>query len=202
MSVVEDIVRLAGAGRVVRLNYRRPGAWGSAAAEYLVEPYRFHPKYSGPVLQAWQLEPPPQQGRPGGWRDFRIERIVSAADGGRSFEPRAPVTVAGDVPSAAPATGGPDFKGFGERPIAGMGDAEDYFRHLETAMLDGRVTEDEMALAEALRDRVEIHQRKAAHARVFASVLHEVLQDGRISHREELYLQNVRAFLDKLGWAP
>ena len=102
----------------------------------------------------------------------------------------------------APATGGPGFKGFGDRPIAGMGDAENYFRQIEEAMLDGRVTPEEMSLAEALRDRVEIHERKAVHARVFASVLHEVLQDGRISHREELYLQNVRAFLDRLGWAP
>jgi hypothetical protein len=83
-----------------------------------------------------------------------------------------------------------------------MGDAEDYFRQIETAMLDGKITEEEMALAQSLRDRVEIHERKAAHARVFASVLHEVLQDGRISHREELYLANVRAFLDRLGWAP
>jgi len=83
-----------------------------------------------------------------------------------------------------------------------MGDAEDYFQQIETAMLDGKVTDEEMQLARSLGDRVEIHQRKAAHARVFASVLHEVLQDGRISHREELYLQNVRAFLEKLGWAP
>ena len=37
---------------------------------------------------------------------------------------------------------------------------------------------------------------------MFDSVLHEVLQDGRISHREELYIKNVRAFLERLGWAP
>jgi hypothetical protein len=64
------------------------------------------------------------------------------------------------------------------------------------------VTDEEMALAESLRDRVDAHERKAAHARVFASVLNEVLQDARITHREELYLQNIRAFLDRLGWAP
>jgi hypothetical protein len=29
-----------------------------------------------------------------------------------------------------------------------------------------------------------------------------VLQDSRISHREELYLQRVREFLEQLGWAP
>ena len=199
MDSVHEVARLAGAGRVVRLTYRRPGE--GAAGEYLVEPYRFHDGAGGPALHAWQLEPAPE-GRAEGWRDFRLDRVTSVSDGGRTFEPRAPVTVARDLPAPGPATGGPGFKGFGERPIAAMGDADAYCRQIEEAMLDGRVTEEEMALAEALRDRVEIDERKAAHARVFASVLHEVLQDGRISHREELYLQNVRAFLDKLGWAP
>ena len=199
MELVPEIVRLAEAGRVVRIGYRRPGE--AAATDYLVEPYRFHRGHGGPVLHAWQLDPAPQ-GRADGWRDFRIDRITAASDGQRSFQPRVPVTVGRDVPSAGPATGGPDFKGFGERPIARMGDAEDYFRHIETAMLDGKVTAEEMTLAEGLRDRVEVSERKAAHARVFASVLHEVIQDGRISHREELYLRNVRAFLEKLGWAP
>jgi hypothetical protein len=199
MDALHEVVRLAEAGRVVRLTYRRPG--DGAAGEYYVEPYRFHRGSNGPVLHAWQLEPAPAW-RSEAWRDFRIDRITAASDGGRSFQPRAQITLAGDLPSPAPATGGPGFKGFGDRPIAGMGDAENYFRQIEEAMLDGRVTPEEMSLAEALRDRVEIHERKAVHARVFASVLHEVLQDGRISHREELYLQNVRAFLDRLGWAP
>ena len=199
MDVVHEVVRLAEAGRVVRLTYRRPGE--GAAGDYLVEPYGFHPGPNGPVLHTWQLEPAPGP-RGEGWRDFRLDRVTAASDAGRAFTPRAPVTASRDVPTPAAATGGPGFKGFGERPIAGMGDAEDYFRQLEEAMLDGRVTEEEMALAEALRDRVEIHERKAAHARVFASVLHEVLQDGRISHREELYLKNVRQFLEQLGWAP
>ena len=206
MDVQREIVNRAEAGRVVRLSYRRAGE--GAAADYVVEPYRFHRAAGGPVLHAWQLEPAPE-GRADGWRDFRLDRIAAAADGGRAFTPRAPVTVARDLPGGlspgagiGPATGGPDFKGFGERPIASMGDAEDYFRQIETAMLDGNVTDDEMTLAEGLRDRVEAHQRKAAHARVFANVLHEVIQDGRISHREELYLKNVRAFLERLGWAP
>ena len=196
MDVLAEVVRLAEAGRVVRLGYR--GAGGRAEAQYLVEPYRLHRTHAGPVLHAWQLDPPPQ-GRPDGWRDFRLDRITSASDGGRPFTPRAPVTLAGDT--AAPAAGQP-FHSWGERPIAGMGSAEGYFQQLETAMLDGKVTDEEVALSESLRDRVEIHERKAVHARVFASVLHEVLQDGRISHREELYLRNVREFLERLGWAP
>ena len=199
MDVVAEIVRLAEAGRVARITYRRPGE--GAAGEYLVEPYRFHRGPAGTVLHAWQVDPPPQ-GRADGWRDFRLDRITAAADGGRPFEPRGAVTVAGDLPSPGPATGGPNFQGFGERPIAGMGDTEDYFRQIETAMLDGKVTEEEMSLAQSLGGRVEVHERKAAHARVYANVVHEVLQDGRISHREELYLKNVREFLSQLGWAP
>ena len=198
MDVVAEIARLAEAGRVARITYRRPGE--ATAVDYLVEPYRVQRGRAGPVLHAWQVEPPPD-GRADGWRDFRLDRVTAAADGGRAFEPRTAVTVARDAPPG-PATGGPNFMGFGERPIARMGDAEDYFRQIETAMLDGKITEEEMTLAQSLRDRVEVHERKAAHARVFASVLQEVLEDGRISHREELYLQNVRAFLDRLGWAP
>ena len=199
MDVLREIVSLAEAGRVVRLSYRRPG--DGSAGEYIVEPYQFRRAAGGPALHAWQLEPAPE-GRSDGWRDFRLDRIAAAADGGRAFEPRAPVTVARDLPAAGPAPGGPDFKGFGDRPIAAMGDSEDYFRQIETAMLDGKVTDDEMTLAEALRNRVDADRRRAAHARVFANVLHEVIQDGRISHREELYLRNVRAFLERLGWAP
>ena len=69
-------------------------------------------------------------------------------------------------------------------------------------MLDGKVTAAEIALARALGERVEPHERKAAHARVYANVLYEVIQDSRISHREELYLKNVRQFLEQLGWGP
>jgi hypothetical protein len=197
-DVLAEVVRLAESGRVVRLSYRTPG--DPSGAEYLVEPYGLNRAASGPALYAWQLSPPPE-GRANGWREFRLDRVTAAADGGGSFSPRVPVTLGRDAPLSG-ATGPSGFHAWGEKPVAAMGDAEDYFRQLETAMLDGKVTEAEMALAESLRDRVEAHQRKAAHARAFAAVLHEVLQDGRISHREELYLANVRAFLQRLGWAP
>jgi WYL domain len=195
MDAMGEVTRLADAGRVVRLGYRRPG--DATAAEYLVEPYRLQRTASGPAVHAWQLSPAPE-GRADGWRDFRLDRITSVADAGKTFAPRMAVTLSHDA-AAKPGT---SFSAWSDRTIAPMGRAEEYFQQLETAMLDGKVTPDEMSLAQGLRDRVEVHERKAVHARVFASVLHEVLQDGRISHREELYLRNVREFLDRLGWAP
>jgi len=199
MQVLPEIVRLAEAGRVVRLGYRPPGDF--PVSDYTIEPYAIHHGPAGIALRAWKLGSGAAGGTPG-WRDFRLDRIVSVADGGSAFSPRVPVTIGRDAAAQGPFAGGTPFKGFSEQPIARMGDAEDYFRQIETAMLDGKISEEEMTLAQSLRDRVEIHERKAAHARVFANVLHEVLQDGRITHREELYLANVRAFLDRLGWAP
>ena len=211
-DTLEKIGRLAADNRVARIGYRRPGE--PAGHEFLVEPYRLQRTASGgAAVHAWQLSPPPE-GRPDGWRDFRLDRITSVSDAGQAFRPRLPVTLGqelaatdagGQLPGAGePAAQGPaeGFHWWGDRPIAAMGPAEDYFRHLEAAMLDAKVTPDEMALARSLGERVEIHERKAAHARVYANVLHEVLQDGRISHREELYLQTVREFLGQLGWAP
>jgi len=209
MELLERIVALADAGRVVRLGYRRPGQ--ANASEYLVEPYRLHRPAAGLVLHAWQIAPPPDGGH-GGWRDFRLDRVTSADDAGESFEPRMPVTLGHDLGAAdaaaagaAPADGKPaprPLARWSDQPIVAVGPADAYFRELESAMLDGQVTPDELDLSHELADRVPADERKAVHARVFANVLHEVVQDGRISHREELYLQQVRALLEKLGWAP
>src|SRR3954469_20210819 len=156
MDVLGEVVRLAGGaggGRVVRLGDGRPG--DGSAGEYVVEPYRLHRSAAGPVLHAWQLSPPAED-RANGWRGFRLDPITHAADGGRTFRPRGPVTLAQDA--AAPARPAPvtpgqpasTFHAWGERPVAAMGDAEDYFQQIETAMLDGKVTDEEMQLARSL----------------------------------------------------
>ena len=209
---LEQIAALAGARRLVRISYRRPGDF--APHEFVIEPYRLQRTASGAAaVHAWQVAPA-LEGRPEAWRDFRLDRITAVEDAGSVFAPRIAVTLAQELPAAGvagDAAGGDSgeapavasgFHWWGARPVASMGEAEDYFRQLEQSMLDGKVTRDEMALARSLADRVEAHERKAAHARVYANVLHEVLQDGRISHREELYLKNVREFLQQLGWAP
>ena len=218
MDALNEITRLARDRRVVRLGYKRAGE--TAATEYLVEPYRLYDAATGPAVQCWQLSPAPEGRTP--WRDFRVDRVTSVTDGGRSFEARAPVqlgtelarfgerritaTDAGnDAPitstqGAAPAPS--TFNRWGHRQIGSLGPAGEYFHHLEAAMLDGQVSADEMAVATELSNRVPADQRKAVHARVYANVLHEVLEDGRIAHREELYLAQVRELLLRLGWAP
>lgn len=219
MDALNEIIRLARDRRVVRLGYKRAGE--TAPTEYLVEPYRLHDAATGPAVQCWQLSPAPEGRSP--WRDFRLDRITSVADGGGTFEARAAVTLgtelapfgerritAGDPPTAAVVTSAEgaiasapaSFTRWGHRQIGSLGPAGEYFHQLEAAMLDGQVTADEMAVAAELSNRVPPDQRKAVHARVYANVLHEVLEDGRIAHREELYLARVRELLVRLGWAP
>ena len=219
MDPLKEITRLARDRRVVRLAYRRAGE--TAATEYLVEPYRLYDAATGPAVQCWQLSPPPEGRTP--WRDFRVDRVTSVADGGRTFQARAavqlgtelapfgerkitardagadaPITSTQNTVTAAPTS----FNRWGHRQIGSLGPAGEYFHHLEAAMLDGQVSADEMAVASDLSARVPPDQRKAVHARVYANVLHEVLEDGRIAHREELYLAQVRELLLRLGWAP
>src|SRR5215217_6344816 len=95
-ELLERLAALAAAGRLVRLGYRRPGE--AAATAFLVEPYRLHLPATGPVLHAWQLDPPPE-GR-GAWRDFRLDRVMSVDDTGLAFTPRVPVTLPQDLAAA------------------------------------------------------------------------------------------------------
>jgi hypothetical protein len=199
-DVLRDIAKLAAEKRLVRIGYRRPGA--QSALDKVVEPYRLHRLASGPVIHAWQVSPVPEGTSP--WRDFRVDRIESANDGGAAFAPRMPITlpqdVSGEGPVNAPAP--PPFAQWGERSIAEVGPDEEYFLQLESAMLDGKIEPSEMSMAEELGQRIDPSHRKSVHARIYAAVLQEVVADGRISHREEIYLRQVREFLSRLGWAP
>ena len=200
MDALHEVVRLAGAGRVVRLTNRRPG--DGAVGEYFVEPYRFHRGSNGPADARWQLEAE-RPARPTAGRlpasNASPPPPTAAVRSSRS----SPVTLAGDLPSPGPATGGPAFKGSGDGPIAGMGDAENYFRQIEEAMLDGRVTEEEMSLAEALRRPVRDPRmrRPSTPASSPASCTRSSRTAGSATARSCTW-QNVRAFLDRLGRAP
>ena len=201
-NVIDDIAPLAAAGRLVRLRYRRPGT--QSAQDYVVEPYRLHRSASGPVIHVWQTSPVPEGPSP--WRDFRVDRIESVSDGGAAFTPRMPVTLPHDIEGGggstieAPAL--PPLARWSERRIAEVGPDEEYYRELESAMLDGKVEPSEMSMVEELGGRIDPAQRKSVHARIYAAVLQEVVADGRISHREEIYLRQVRELLSRLGWAP
>lgn len=198
-DVLNQLAKLADARHVVRLGYRRPGEL--AASEYLIEPYRLHRFATGPVVHGWQVSPVPQGRAP--WRDFRLDRISSVDDTGQTFEPRIPITISNDAVGAhGDALALPPLARWSDQAIESVGPAEEYFRALEAAILDGQVTPEEMSLSQELSTRIEPQERKSVHARIFASVLHEVVEDGRISHREEIYLQKVRELLSKLGWAP
>jgi hypothetical protein len=203
---LHDLAALARDRRVVRLGYRRPGE--AEPAEYLVEPYRLHRPAGGALLHAWQASPPAQAEGRSPWRDFRLDRIVSVADAGRPFEPRTTVTlpddvtlvVAGPADARQPPPASPADLWSVER-IGDVSPADAYFRQLESAMLDGQVTPDELTLARDLAAGLDPAQRNAVHARVLAAVLNEIAQDGRVSHREEIYLAQVRDLLTHLGWS-
>lgn len=165
----EQIAALAAERKLVRIRYRRPGE--TDAGEYVVEPYRLQRTGAGLALHAWQVSPAPE-GRGDGWRDFRLDRVADVADAGGTFVPRMPVELGHDSrpqQPGRPAAPAPAFHGWGDQPIAAMGAAEDYFRYVEDAMLDAKVTPEELALARSLGDRVEPHERKAVHARVYAN---------------------------------
>lgn len=184
-----EIVRLAGARRVVCLAYQKPGEWSDTRR--FVEPYRLQESTASLMVQCWQLDPTIEDRCK--WRNFRIDRITSVGDGGRAFEPRIPITLgAGEVTAFA----------WGHEPAVTQGAAAEYFNFLESSLLDGLVSQDELERARALGARVEPDERRGVHARVFANVLQEVLQDAAVSDREAQYLAGVRSFLATLGWAP
>ncbi len=208
-SWLHDLAALARGRRVVRIRYKRPGE--AEPAEYAIEPYRLHRPSAGALLHAWQASPPPQAEGRSPWRDFRLDRIVSVADADPNaapFEPRVPVTFAEDVTAAigsSPAEALVLLRAspadlWSDQPIGAVSPASAYLRQLEAAMLDGQVTPDELTLLTDLAGNLPAEKRNAVHARIFAAVLNEVAEDGRVSHREEIYLTQVRELLGKLGW--
>jgi hypothetical protein len=110
-------------------------------------------------------------------------------DGGAAFVPRRRITLCdGEVHSFTP------------RAVLSV--AERYMGYIETAMLDGRVTVEELTEARKIGERLDVNRRRGIHGLVMANVLQEVLQDGEVTDREAAYIAGVREFLERLGWAP
>jgi len=188
-DVLAEIVRFAESRRLTCIAYQKPGEWSDT--QRFVEPYRLQESTASLMVQCWQVDPAIEDRCK--WRNFRIDRISSVCDGGRTFEPRIPITLG---------TGEVTAFEWGHEPAVILGPAAEYFNFVESAMLDGLVTADEFAKAQELGGRVSMDERRGAHARVFANVLQEVLQDSAVSDKEAAYLAKVRAFLSRLGWAP
>jgi hypothetical protein len=183
------IVGLAREQRMALLTYLKPGE--DSSSQRLVEPYRLQDSHGNLMVQCWQVDPEiPDRAK---WRNFRIDRIRAVSDGGRTFTPRCEVTLCNGEVSA--------FE-WGHDPIQTLGPAAAYMRLIESAMLDGKISEKELAECRAAGVAVPIDERRGAHAQVFSNVLQEVLTDGQVSDREERYLAGVRKFLKSLGWAP
>ena len=189
-GVLGELIGLARRQRVALLEYLKPGEHDST--ERHVEPYRLQESAGENLMvQCWQIKP--STGDRCKWRNFRIDRIVGVRDAGVGFKPRCPVTLAdGEVT---------DFK-WGHEPAQSLGAGAAYFKFIETAMLDGKITGDELYRAREMARGIPVDELRGLHAQVFRNVLDEVLQDTAVSDREVRYLSGVRQFLSALGWAP
>lgn len=188
-DVLSALCGLAEKSRVAFLLYRKPGEDG--CTERHVEPYRLQESGGNLMVQTWQLKP--AIGDRTKWRNFRIDRIQSVADGGSTFSPRCPVTIhLGEVNA---------FE-WGHDPVQTLGPAVEYQQCIEDAMLDNRVTPSEIAQAKTIGIKLSLAQLRGVHGQVYCNILQEVLRDGEISQQENEYLAGVRMVLAKLGWEP
>jgi len=221
---ISILVDLAARRRTARIVYKKPAE--TDPTERLVEPYSLQARGSALLVQCWQVQPAPEGVF--GWRWFRTDRILAAADGGSEFQPRAKITLdtgevhvrrdinivisAGAVSDAEIAEAQSLASQY-ERTLSSVRQptaqarkarrpTEEYQRFLEKALLDGRFDQQTMDEAEAMGLEIEDEYLRAVHGRIFASVLQEVLLDGKVTEKEAKYLASVRRALKKLGWAP
>jgi len=183
------MIELANAHRVVRMTYRKCAE--EEASDRIVEPYRTSHNDKSLIIQCWQAAPVVVDGAQ--WRWFRADRILKVTDGGQNFIPRLQVNLSLE-----------EIKQFAnERDRETAAEAvEKYFRFVESAMMDGTLTDEEMCKAKELAMGVEPGRLKVIHAHIYISVLNELLVDGELTAREEKYLFTVKKALADLGWSP
>jgi hypothetical protein len=203
MDIVSALIDLAGNNRVARIEYLKFGSRGSAVR--FVEPYDlFGSEIS--VVRCWELEP--NEG-PVGWRNLRLDRIENVSDGGRSFEPRRQITIHGNGSGGASAAAG-EHRNEGPVPVRIERAESDlspaalaYRAMLERCVISGNLAAGAVSgNGHRAGDGLDEQQRRAIHARVFASALNEAALDGIVTDAEEKYLREVQQFLGTLGWAP
>lgn len=178
-------------GRVSRrvgIHYQK---YGGEQSRRIVEPHQLQRNGDALMVVCWQFDP--DIGGSDGWRNFRVDRVLSVGDGGSHFTPRCTLNL--DVQTA---------RQFSMDYVPGGSCLEMnvYYEFVGAAMADRKFTADERVRAEELAARLSPAQVRAVHAQTMRDVLQECLMDGEISDTEADYLESVRRFLKRVGWAP
>ncbi len=191
-DTLHRLQKLAEVMQTALITYKKVGE--DFHSERLVEPYSL--TFSGPnyIILTWQLDPALDGPA---WRNFRLDRIGRVSTGNRPFAPRIPVTIhLGEIEQFEfddkPDVAAPSIKTLSQR----------YFECIETALLDGVMTNAEVEKARFLGASLPEGHRRAIHAQVYANAIGEVCLDGYIEPSEEELLSNMRFFLSELGWSP
>lgn len=185
---IDTIVSLAAAHRLAKIWYCK--LTENRTTERLIEPYRFLEHEDNLMIQSWQIRPPCETEV--SWRTFRCDCIRDVSDGGAEFTPRRPVELhTGTVDSFMSL-----FTKRREKPAA------KYRDYLIRAIRDQHLSEREKTEAENLAQKVATKDLKVIHAQVFSEVLFDALLDHSIAEEEEAFIEDVRGFMEQIGWAP
>ncbi|HEX7009045.1 MAG TPA: WYL domain-containing protein [Phycisphaeraceae bacterium] len=174
---VERLAQLAHQRRLAKLVYQRPAL--TDLRPRWVEPYSLAEGRSTLLVLCYQVRPE----QTAGWKNFRIDRIISVEDGGRTFLPRAPITLS------------PDQVVRRAKPFA------DYAQRLEEIAIKGRFTQRDFDELYPLAQKMPPRQLRWLHADLLRDVLEEVLIDDVLTDSDARYLHRLSAFLKRLGWS-
>ncbi len=80
----------------------------------------------------------------------------------------------------------------------------EYWDALKTVVADLLINDEEMAIMRGIRDRhrLQDEQLRMLHARAFASVIAQFVDDQQLDDREQEKLRRFHRCLSSLGWAP
>lgn len=190
-DAITTIVALANRQRLVRIWYQKINE--SSPKPRVIEPYRFVERSGTLNIHAWQINPAPKRPADECWRCFCIDRISDVSDGGGEFKPRRQVKMAdGEVMEWQQL--------FGKKRKADF--VGRYREYLRKAVADYALTEEETEKAADLAEGIATADIRVVHCQVFEEVLFDLLLDHEIDHEEDEFLDQVRSFMNRVGWAP
>lgn len=184
-SPVEFLVELASRQRAAYLYYRK-GATSAALKKRVVEAYKFTQGKQDMMVRCFQTEPEE------GWRFFMLHKIERVEDSGRSFEPRAKITL--DTGVIADDYGVSD---------AWSDPVQEYRNMVCAALADGVVTPFEKALLGQFKsdNKLTLDQVRYVHGSIFHRCLGAILEDGVIDNAELKELAWLQSVFHELGWS-